>query len=168
MTNLLCFDCESIGLWGETFAVGAVVLDISSGEVLDRFEILNESLLPAAAMNEWVNEHVLPHLTNMERCQSSIALRESFFRFLQAHKQTAEVWVDVGFPVETNFLAAVAHDNLEKRFWEMPYPLHDVSNFVDINIDRIASSGLLNLRQHHPTEDALASATCYLNWLNNH
>jgi len=168
MANLLVFDCESIGLWGETFAVGAVVVDKGTGKVLDKFELLNENLLSAAAENKWVNEHVLPHLTDLKRCQSARALRDGFFHFFQKHKQTSEIWVDVGFPVETNFLATVVNDDLENRFWEMPYPLRDVSNFIDINIDRITSAGLSGLRKHHPTDDALASATCYLNWLKHH
>jgi len=66
------------------------------------------------------------------------------------------------FPVETNFLSAIVADAPEERAWEMPYPLYDIANFVDINIVRAEACGIPGLRQHHPLDDALASAVCFL------
>jgi len=80
-----------------------------------------------------------------------------FWAFLKKHKK-AEIWGDCIFPVETNFLSAIAVVDLENREFEMPYPLYDISTVVDIKIDRINSySGSQVLRKHHPVDDCKAS-----------
>ncbi|MCF8245532.1 MAG: hypothetical protein K9J37_13660 [Saprospiraceae bacterium] len=158
--NILVFDCEAVHLHGVTFAAAALVIDRSTRQILDQFELLAEEGIPMCG--DWVQENVLPHLGDLPTCKTSKELRDRFFQFYQQHKGTADIFSDVNFPVETNFLSAIVADDPEKRQFEMPYPLYDVANFVDVNIERFAACGIPNLRKHHPLDDALASGICYL------
>ena len=160
--NILVFDCESTSLHGTAFAVGAVVLNRESGNEIDRFELMAKSALPHC--NAWVKENVLPRLQDMRTCDTLEELRSRFFLFYIKHKETCDIYSDVNFPVETNFLSALVQDDLSAREFQMPYPLYDIVNYVPIEIDRIAESGLANLRKHHPFDDALASAICFLKY----
>ncbi len=156
--NFLVFDVEATNLHGTGFAVGAVVLDRSTGELIDKFEAKAES--QEGFCCQWVKENVLPHLTTMPVIYNIIPLRGAFFDFYKKHKDTAEIWADVAYPVETNFLEAIFNDRPLSREFEMPYPLKDISTLIDVNIDRNEMSGLPFLRKHHPGDDALASAIC--------
>jgi hypothetical protein len=160
--NLFMFDVESTSLHGSGFAVGAVVMT-SQGAEVDRFELL--SLEGASKAGEWVKENVLPSLRNMPTCETDRELRDRFFEFYMRHKETAQIWSDVNFPVETNFLHKIVKDDPEKREWLMPYPLYDASTIVPVEIDRNEASKLTGLRKHNPLDDSIASLTVLLNYL---
>lgn len=150
--NILVFDVKSTGLFGTGFAVGAVVMD-QSGKEIDRFELV--SLEELAKADEWLQQHVIPHLKKMPTCGYAWTLRERFYEFYLKHKDTAEIWVDCGFPRETNFLNEIFKDTAR----ELPYPLMDIAVYVDVYLDRIELSGLKGLQEHNPLHGAIASAT---------
>lgn len=152
--NILVFDVESTNLHGSGFAVGAIVVNRGGTEV-DRFELL--SIEGATKANDWVKENVIPHLKDMPTCAYDFTLREKFYEFYMKHKETAEIWSDCNFPVETNFLSDIVKDDFEARQWNMPYPLKDISTIVDIDLDRIKECGIKDLRKHNPLDDARAS-----------
>ena len=120
--NILLFDVESTSLHGTGFAVGAIVVN-RGGTELDRFELLSKE--GAEKANDWVKQNVIPNLSDMPICKTDKELRDAFFNFYLKHKETAEVWSDVNFPVETNFLHAIVNDAPKEREWSMPYPLFD-------------------------------------------
>lgn len=152
---IFVFDVESTELFGTGFAVGAIVMD-KSGNEIDRFELVSKEGIQNAC--DWVVENVIPVIKDMPRCETDLELRNRFYEFYQKHKENCEIWADCGFPVETNFLAAVAADDYENRKWEMPYPLMDLSTMMDVNIDRISTSGVIDLIPHNPVDDAKASS----------
>ena len=166
--NLFVFDCESTSLHGQTFAVGGIIIKRStriiknsnSKKILARFQLLAEEGLPLC--NDWVKANVLPQLSDMPTCHTLKELRTRFYQFYLEHRETCDIFSDVNFPVETNFLSAVHADDPETRQYQMPYPLFDIVNHVPLEIDRIQASGLSGLRKHHPLDDAMASAMCYL------
>lgn len=153
--NHLIFDVESTSLHGTGFAVGAVVID-GSGNVLDQFSL--KSVESEKNADPWVQENVIPHLKNMLTVETTKELRTKFYEFYMKHKETCEVWSDVNFPVETNFLSDIVNDEPHERKWNMPYPLKDISVLIDVNIDRAEYSEIKGLRKHHPLDDAMASA----------
>ena len=153
--NILIFDVESTSLYGTGFAVGAVVTN-KSGIEIDKFELLSKE--GAEKANDWVKENVIPNLSDMPTCETDKELRDAFFNFYMKYKETSEIWSDVNFPVETNFLSSVVADDIEGRQWNMPYPLKDISTLVDVNIDRCAECGIDGLRKHNPLDDSIASA----------
>ncbi len=159
--NIFVFDCESVSLHGPTFAVGAIVLEQETRNEVARFELLAEEGLPLC--NDWVKENVLPHLSGMPACKTMKELRDRFFEFYMEHKESCDIYSDVNFPVETNFLSAVVADDPSGRQLQMPYHLYDIVNDIPIEIERIKERGLSGLRKHHPLDDARASAACFLN-----
>lgn len=154
MKKIFMFDVESTSLHGAGFAAGAIVLD-STGKEIARFELLSKE--GASKASDWVKENVLPNLSDMPTCNTDKELREKFFEFYKQHKEGAEIWSDVNFPVETNFLSAIVADDPEVRQWEMPYPLKDLSTLISVDINRIEASGIKGLRPHNPLDDAIAS-----------
>ena len=165
LKNILMFDVESDGLYGEGFAVGAIVVDCN-GMVIDHFELL--SIEGKNNVSEsFVIDNILPYLTTMEKCNTNLDLRNRFHEFYMKHKDTCKVYSDCNYPVETNFLRDVVKDDEENRKWEMPYPLLDVCSVVDVNIDRNSlyekAIGKV-LRKHHPVDDCLASIYCFFKY----
>ena len=153
--NILVFDVESTSLFGSGFAFGVVVYNRGGSEV-DRLELKSKEGQELA--NDWVKQNVIPHLEDMPSCETDRELRDAFYNFYMKHKETAEIWSDCNFPVETNFLNDVVKDDIEGRQWNMPYPLKDISTVVDININRTEECGIVGLRKHNPLDDEKASA----------
>ena len=163
MKNLFIFDVEATSLYGTGFAVGCIVAQ-PNGTIIDTFELLSEEGKKQAG--EWVKTNVIPSLDDMPRCETDLELRNRFFDFYLRHKETCDFYSDVNFPVETNFLAAVVNDYLEKRQWSMPYPLFDIANSVQVSIDRAEKyeNGTgCKLRKHNPVDDCIASLYCFIN-----
>lgn len=160
--NVFVFDVESTSLYGSGFAVGVIVID-RKGNFIDKFELMSTEGMKMA--NKWVSENVLPHIHDMPRCESLRELRDRFFQFYMKYRESADIWSDCNFPVETNFLSDVVRDDPDNREFLMPYPLLDISTIIGIDIDRSKEAGLCidNLRKHHPYDDAKASAFCLLN-----
>lgn len=122
-----CFDVESIGLHGEAFAVGWVVVNRDG-------DMCFEGLLavdPAKAVGDdsdrvWVNEHVPPIEAN---CKSYDFFREEFWRMWLNWKEKGAVMVaDCAWPVEANFLRQCILYDTEARRFQGPYPLHDLAS----------------------------------------
>jgi len=161
--NIFVFDVEATRLHGIGFAVGAVVLN-QFGLEIDRFELMSEE--SSLNADNWVLENVMPHLTDLPKCDTDRELRDAFYAFYMKHKENADIWSDCCYPVETNFLNKVLNDDYMAREWDMPYPLKDISTLVDNEIDRAKECGVFGLRKHHPTDDSIASAMLLIKALN--
>jgi len=159
--NIFVFDVESTNLHGVGFAVGAVVATLD-GIILDTFSLM--SIDQINNLDTWVKEMVLPSIADMPTCNNLSELRNSFFDFYIKYKDSCEIWSDVNYPVETNFLEAVCNDDFENRKSIMPYPLKDISTLISVEQDRIQLSGLNDLKRHHPVDDCMASLYCLINY----
>ena len=133
--RIMVFDCKSNGLYGETFAICAIVFEIDQhGEIsiIHRLELRSAEKVT----NEWVIENVLPHLPTVETVETNKELRNRFYEFYMKYKNDLYgVYSDVNYPVETNFLRDVVMDDRFRAF-DMPYPLYDISTLVDVEVDR--------------------------------
>jgi hypothetical protein len=153
---ILVFDVESTSLHGKAFAVGAIVIEASTGREVD--QLLLKSKESEKEASDWVKENVLPYLGNIPTAETDRELRDKFWEFYKKHQKDSYIWADVAYPVETNFLEQVYRDNPGQREFEMPYPIHDVANHLDVNIDRADFSELAGAIKHDPYWDAKASA----------
>lgn len=174
MKNIFMFDVENVnGLYGEGFAVGAIVSDLK-GNIIDTFE-LKSLEIESKNRNKWVADNVIPYLKEMKFVKSGLDFRNKFYEFYLKYKEDSYIFSDCNYPVETKFLNDVVNDNKEEREWKMPYPLYDVCNFVKVNIDRTEkynkdNSGYIlqdvatrKLRVHNPFDDSKASLYCLVN-----
>lgn len=131
----MVFDVESVGLHGEGFAVGWVVIR-DGKEIASACYACNpdnaKSFIGAAdngaADRAWVAENV-KELAYNERGPAQV--RNEFWEAWEyAKKRGAQLVSDCAWPVEANFLSACIADNPKERAWDGPYPLLDVSSIL--------------------------------------
>lgn len=159
----MVIDVESVGLHGEGFAVGWVVLDEQGKQI-------SSDLLYAPAYaargtvedREWIEANVLPTLPEAN-CDTTWNVRQQFWAAWMALKAEGpiQMWADCAWPVEANFLAACVADDPTKRNWEGPYPLHDVATLLRAaGLDPLATYPRLPSEEpaHNPLADARQSA----------
>jgi hypothetical protein len=123
MNKTFSFDAETNGLWGEPFAIGALVYN-ESGEETARFVA---RLSDEKVTNDWVQENVLPQIKAIPVThQSYTEMLKDFAAFYMQHKEGADILVHMGVPVE----AKILRDMYEFGFigeWDCPFPLCDLA-----------------------------------------
>lgn len=152
-----CFDAETDGLYGEAFAIAAVVMD-EDGELRASFS--GKADVNAVA-TPWVQEHVLPFIDDLPDYPDRVALREAFWAFWLQYRESCLCLADVHYPVESQLMRQCVEADLSSRQWLGPFPLIDVASVFaahgfDPLTDRQAFSGFGG-RPHHPKDDAIAS-----------
>lgn len=164
-TKLLCFDLETNGLHGQAFSVAAVVMSADGSiknEFVARCPISGE-------VDEWVKKNVLPPMANIEQTHDSYEpMREAFWAWYQENESKADyVIVSNGYPVEYRFLLDCQEADIEKRYWQHPFPLIDLSSMLlgaaelsDIKKGELVQTVLENtsLIAHNPLDDAKMTA----------
>jgi hypothetical protein len=169
----MVFDVESVGLHGEGFAVGWVVVD-ERGNL--RPQGLGEPFVsgywacsPDDAEGDdegraWVQAHVVPHIKpNVDHPETVRTLFWDAWQYFKA--QGAVLVADCAWPVEARFLAACVDDDPLIRNWGGPYPLHDVATMrlaagfdPQLTMERRDDE----LPVHHPLADARQSARLWV------
>lgn len=165
-TPVFIFDCESIGLHGEVFAVaGGVYL---RGEALPGSEFYfhcpRENVAGDPEDREWVNENVPAAGEGGEVLFYPDSLRR---RFWHAWEQAKFEWKGIQmaaeclWPVEARFVLACIEDARKIRCWQGPYPFHEIASFLSAagmdpmqTYDRRENE----LPAHDPLADARLSA----------
>lgn len=171
--QIFVLDCESIGLHGEVFAYGYVVVDSSSGNELEKGYAAcygeNKWPLPLNRSEvedqEWVQKNVLPALSGATYTNFQ-SVREAFWKaWLSWKAQGAVLAADCAWPVEANFLSECIRTDLLDRKWQGPYPLLEISTaLLMAGMDPLGEYERLPKERpkHHPTADARQSARLLL------
>lgn len=162
----MIFDVESIGLHGEGWAVGWVILD-DNGQVVDEGYAAcpQETAQGDDASREWVKANC-PQIEPTHGGPNEV--REAFWQAWQkAKEQGATLWADCGWPVEANFLSACVAANPQNRAWNGPYPLHEIATVFEVaGVDATAKlERLEDEPEHHPLGDAKQSARLLAKYL---
>jgi len=134
--KFMVFDVESIGLHGEGFAVGYVVVDRSGNRLAEAVYACDPLLCRGTRDGrEWVAANI-PTLSLTH--PSPKALRAHFWAdWMRWKPEGAVLAADVAWPVEARFLAECIDDERPRlrgdmgasaREWEGPYPLIDISS----------------------------------------
>jgi hypothetical protein len=172
----MVFDVEAVGLHGEGFAVGYVVIDTKTGEEVDSgIAIAHEDLSPGLPDDrDWIKKNVVPALeTYVPRVRASKPVATmtapdvrlffwELWRFWRA--QGAWLAADVAWPVEARFLAACV-DESRGRAEKGPYPLIDIASVrFGAGLDPLAHEDRwpTELPAHNPLADARQSARLLL------
>lgn len=136
-TPFFIFDVESVGLYGEGFAVaGGVYIDgipYVSGDTPWEFQFScpPEAVDGAPENLAWVKSHV--QLFRQHTADNPRAVRHQFWSQWERAKAEHPDILMAGeciYPVEASFVAACVKDHLPAREWEGPYPMNDVANFM--------------------------------------
>jgi hypothetical protein len=169
MRPVFSFDAETNGLWGEAFAIGALVYDPGGAEVARFIGRLPDEVVS----DSWVRAHVLPALAVEPVTHARyLDLVRDFAGFYLAHRAEADVVVHVGFPVEARLLLdARARGFIGEQ--EAPFPLLDLAGCLaqaaedPLSVDRyiekygITIAGFDKIAPHHPLRDAAATMAVY-------
>ncbi len=164
-TKILSFDIESNGLHGQAFAVAGVVID-AKGQTTDSFVA---RIKIDDNVDEWVKDNVMPVIGDIGISHGNYqAMCDAFWRwFVAAQAKSDYVVISNGYPVEYRFMADCQDNDLDKRYWEHPFPILELPSLL-IGNQRISEASRLKLittatsgRQlvrHHPMDDAIATA----------
>ena len=157
--KFLVFDVESIGLHGEGFAFGWVLVVGDSQTMEGRFACPPSAASGHDAARHWVKENIVPVPAN---CETPRQVRDAFWETWQRCKDAGALLVaDCAWPVEARFLAACVDDDPGPREWEGPYPLHDLASIILAKGgDPLATTERMEreLPIHDPLADARQSA----------
>jgi hypothetical protein len=171
----MVFDCESVGLHGETFAVGWVVVDGGGHEQASGwYSCPPDAAAGSAGGRAWVAANV-PDLGATHASPREVR-HEFWGLWRQWAGRGAVLAADVPWPVEARFLAACVDDLRGParafagraadvppgpREWEGPYPLIDVASVrLAAGLDPLAEVDRRpdELPAHDPLCDARQSA----------
>lgn len=168
-TSVFVFDAETDGLYGRCFAVGWAILTKGSTTIhRDGAQVHQPEI-----SNQWVKDNVLPHLDGVPQVKTYLEMRERFWKALRdAMAAGCTIWADCGSPVESGLIRECVADDPSARQFDGPYPLHEVATLllargVDPQIPRFGGEwiGGLELKQHNPIDDAVASGLLLLRHL---
>jgi hypothetical protein len=168
MKKLFSFDAETNGLWGQAFAIGALVYDEQGIEIarfVGRCPIQGE-------VDGWVRDNVIPKITDIPETHTDYAsLLAAFAEFYKANKTDADVIVHMGFIVEVKILRDLHAAGLIGD-WDAPYPLYDVSGNLQqagedaTSVDSYIKKYELTVGEfeggtHNPLYDSAVAAVVY-------
>ncbi len=173
-------DVESVGLYGDALAYGFVIFD-GDTTIEEGLAIANPMACAGERQDfDWLKVNVFPWINAMslefpkdgERnivltdpttgvlttlCDGPISLREAFWSLWEREKaRGTELWADVCYPVETNFLATCVRALTGRKF-QGPFPLLDVATLTAISTGspfRVLERTPDELPEHHPLMDA--------------
>jgi hypothetical protein len=171
MRKIFSFDAETNGLWGQAFAIGALVYN-ENGEEIARF--LGRCSIDEE-VNEWVQQNVLPALIDVPITHLNYEeLLRDFAKFYMENKENADVVVHMGYIVEAKILRDM-HDLKLIGDWDAPYPLYDVSGNLQqvgedpTSVDKYAQKYGIEIRNfgspHNPLYDCEIAARVYIHLL---
>lgn len=166
--RVFSFDAETNGLWGQAFAIAAVVYEGGKevASFIGRCQI--EELV-----NPWVWENVLPQMKGIKvNCASYNELLEKFAEFYLREKVNADIIVHMGTPVESRVLTHM-HAKGFIGDWDGPYPMIDLAGNLQqagcdpTSVDAYNAAHDLVVPEceggtHNPLYDSRAAALCYL------
>ena len=128
-----------MGLFGQPFAVGWVVVDhenkeYSSGLLSTPLPVASgfNSAKEAKETKQWIQKHVVPALPNAPNCSSLSGLLREFWRqWRDAKEQFPDLVMvtDCPFPVEAGFLLRVQRE-CGMTLQTSPYPIIDVASVL--------------------------------------
>lgn len=163
---LMSFDVESVGLHGEGFAVGWVVVDLGTGlEVASGMEACDPDTADGTGVDRiWIQENI-PDI--QPTCPNPLAVRNRFWSEWHVWKSKGAVLAaDCPWPVEARFLMECIRDRPD-RAMDGPYPLIGIESLLwSAGMDPLGTyirRG--DEEKHNPLGDARQSARVMANAL---
>lgn len=156
--KIFCVDAESDSLYGDIFAIGAVVYD--GYKEIDYF---NGSSQVSEVKDQWVIKNVIPNIKHINKYNSRYELRNKFWEFYMKYREDSIIVADCPYPVEYNLFKKCINDDFDNRKWLGPYPFMDIASVLFIKgIEPLKDRDIIinkqNILKHNPLEDARTSA----------
>lgn len=158
--KFISLDVESIGLHGQAFAYGYVVIDRDGNVLEDRIVACpRETAAGDIVSRKWVDENV-PHIEPVVETPEDV-LNDFWEQWIRLKEEDAALVGDCIWPVETNFLSACVKLDPENRSFSGPYPMFDLpSVLMTLGQNPLGTFERLpeELPAHQPLNDARQSA----------
>jgi len=180
VSRSLVFDVESVGLHGEGFAVGWVVVVDDKIVEEDWCACAHAKAKGTPEGRIWVKENVPSTVLSIDRFHvrpSPRQVRDSFWEVWERERDLgATLWADCLWPVEARFVIACIEDNRTNaplgeanlayciREWDGPYPFHEIATLRRAAglaggvVSSHNSRAAVEKPIHHPLTDAKQSA----------
>ena len=163
--KILSLDAETNGLYGDAFAIGAILMDKETGKEEKSF--LARCLIDKR-VDDFVRNNVLPVLSDVEDTHISYkAMLMDFIDFFKENKEDADVIVHMGVPVEAKLFIDAVNMGLMGPF-DGPYPLVDIAAYPEIwdSVDTYNKENGIVVPDcfggtHNPLYDCYAAALAY-------
>lgn len=169
MKRVFSWDVETNGLWGQGFAIGAVLYE--EGIEVKKFY----ARCPIEGnVDSWVEANVLPQMVGMEETHTSYQeMLQAFAKFFMENKDDADVIFHMGCPVEARVILDM-HNQGFIGDWDGAYPWLDVAGclkqagFDCTSVDTYNAEHGIEVLQpeaggtHNPLYDSRAAALCYI------
>lgn len=164
--KIFSVDAETDGLYGKSFAIGAVVRQ--DQKEIARFQGRTQD----PPRNEWCLKEAWPVCQSIENIYfDSDELEAAFWFFWRQHCDGATAIAHFGSPVESGLFRRCVEINPEERLFQGPYPLHEVGTALIAagqdpeSVDKFNRiHGLIvpfEGEPHHPLYDAMAAAVVW-------
>jgi hypothetical protein len=167
MKVIFSIDAETMGLYGEPFAIGYIVTDLEGNELEGNYIACPfEKAQGLESNKKWVAANVLPNLPKETDFDDPHSLCEALYEIWLNMKQKYEEILVIGdchYPVETQLFERTILWKEDVRQWTGPFPFHEVDTALLIaGIDREQyPRNELELPEHHPLKDARYSARLF-------
>lgn len=160
--RFMVMDVESIGLHGEGFAVGWVIMDSKGNIFGDECHACHPERAEGDEVSRrWVSQNC-PVPQSGYNHRRPVHVRSTFWDIWVGERAMGTALIaDCAWPVEGRFLDACVRDDLQHRLFTGPYPLHELATFlVAANMDPLATYPRIDadLPIHDPLADARHSA----------
>lgn len=162
-------DAETDGLWGNVFAVAAIVYD-QFGKEIERIALrLPDSVIE----NEWVKDNVLPQLDELKITHSSYEeMMKEFSDFYLKHKDATALW-HMGHIVEAHLFREM-HRLGYIGDWDAPYVPIEVASYLEMageaadSVDTYAIKNSIKVdgNTHNPLYDCEVAAKVFFHLQN--
>ena len=156
----MVFDVEAIGLHGEGFAVGFVLVDREGNRQAEGLVACPRETCSGTPDNHVRIAQMVAPITPTHAQPRD--MRTAFWNQWLVWKERGAVLVaDCCWPVESRFLAACVDDDPVAREWQGPFPLHDLATLMLAQgLDPLATPDRreYELPAHNPLADARQSA----------
>ena len=164
------FDVESVGLYGEAFAVAGGVYINGAAQSEFRFCCPPEEARGDDDDREWVRANVpVMEITHRQPA----AVREAFWSEWEEAKKRHPGIMMAGeciWPVEAEFVAGCIRQEIAERKWSGPYPFHDIASVMlaaGMDPPESRERGDAEKAAHEPLADARRSARLLVTALRN-
>ena len=164
---IISIDAETNGLWGNPFAIAAIVYDGEQKEISKFIARLPDSFVT----NQWAKDEALPTLTNTPVTHEIYEdMLESFAAFYNSHREAATPLWHMGHVVEAHLFRECVRLGLIGE-WDAPYTPIEVSEHLRANgydpdsVDKYINEKNISVSDygstHNPLYDCEAAARVY-------
>jgi hypothetical protein len=157
MRKVMSIDAETNGLWGNPFAIAAILYD-EKGKELDKICLRLPNLF---VTNDWVKLNVLPTLNNFEVTHSVYEeMLKDFAVFYKKYKSQCQVLWHMGHIVEAHLFRELHRLGLIGD-WDAPYVPIEVSAYLEQvgepadSVDNYAKEHGIEIKDYGSTHNPL-------------